>query len=131
MRRRRLLLGLGAVVLLGLASFCVIAFAVPRSGVTLENYERIQVGMTLPEVEGILGTPVDGYFMDEDENVLYLADVVDDESGELSKLNILWVGDDVVVRVTLDSRKQVHSKSIEKKAHPSTLFARLRRLLPW
>jgi hypothetical protein len=61
MRKRRLLLvGVGALALLGLAAFWLIADALPRPGITERNYRRIQMGMTLEEVQGILGEPPSG-----------------------------------------------------------------------
>jgi hypothetical protein len=52
-RRRLLLVGLAAVVLLGCGLFAWLQL--PRPGVTRANYERIQEGMTPEEVKAILG----------------------------------------------------------------------------
>src|SRR5689334_5221586 len=58
MRRRRLLLVAGVVLLLGLAALPVVWQALPpRQGVTPENFYRIRRGMTEQEVEAILGGP--------------------------------------------------------------------------
>jgi hypothetical protein len=56
MRRRRLLLGAGLLALLGLAGLVLAAWLTrPQPGVTEENYGRITYGMTLAEVQGLLG----------------------------------------------------------------------------
>src|SRR5580704_4627317 len=54
MRRRRLLLGTVVMLAAGLlAAWLDYAGA----GITLENYERIQTGMTLEDVQAVLGGP--------------------------------------------------------------------------
>jgi hypothetical protein len=53
--RRLLLFGLPAALL---ASAIAAALLWPRTAITRENAARIQVGMTLAEVESILGGPV-------------------------------------------------------------------------
>ena len=61
-RRRFLLVGAGVLALLGVAGFLVV-WAVLRSGdrITEGNYERIREGMTLAEVEALLGGPPGDY----------------------------------------------------------------------
>ena len=60
-RRRRLLLRVGAVVLLGLAGFALLLWLTsPVPGVvSWENYRRLRIGMSSSEVEALLGTPQD------------------------------------------------------------------------
>jgi hypothetical protein len=53
MRRRRLLVALGAVLL----AVAVAALLLPRPGVTRSNFDRIKKGMPRGEVERILGGP--------------------------------------------------------------------------
>jgi hypothetical protein len=58
MSRRRLLLMFGflvVLVMLGVGEF--VLWAQPRTAITRENAAKIQVGMTLAEVEAILGGP--------------------------------------------------------------------------
>jgi hypothetical protein len=56
MRRKRLLLGVFvAVGAVALGSLTVVVLTRPRPGVTKENYGRITYGMTLAEVQGLLG----------------------------------------------------------------------------
>ena len=62
MRRRRLLLGSGALALLGLAGMLVVTQLL-RAGpaITPASYERIREGMTEAEVEAVLGGPPGDY----------------------------------------------------------------------
>jgi hypothetical protein len=53
-RRRLLLFGATVLALLGVAGYFL--FCCPER-VTLENYEKVKVGMTLEGVEDILGPP--------------------------------------------------------------------------
>jgi hypothetical protein len=57
MRRRPLLLGAGLLALVGVAGASYLWATYPRSGVTRGNFERIHDGMTLSEVEALLGEP--------------------------------------------------------------------------
>jgi hypothetical protein len=60
MRRRKWLLIVTALALLGVAGFFLFLWATstaPVSGVTLENFRRLRVGMSSSEVEGLLGKP--------------------------------------------------------------------------
>ena len=59
MHRPRLLRWAGALALLGLVVALVVWLMSPRPGTTLVNYQRIQNGMTLAEVEAVLGRPAD------------------------------------------------------------------------
>jgi hypothetical protein len=73
MRRRRLrwvlaLAGLGVVIVAG----AVVLWPHPPSRITRENFDRIKVGMSRPEVEAILGPPGD-YRMGP---TLYFLDVI-------------------------------------------------------
>jgi hypothetical protein len=58
MRRRRLLLVAGALALLGLAGLATFLWlTTPPPGVSRDNFYRLRKGMTLQEVEAILGEP--------------------------------------------------------------------------
>jgi hypothetical protein len=60
MRRRRLLLGAGALALLVLGLACWFAFVLPPApppGVTEGNFYRLRLGMAEADVEAVLGTP--------------------------------------------------------------------------
>jgi hypothetical protein len=58
-RRRLLLVGLGALALLGCG--LIVWLTYPRHRLNQASYERIEVGMTLEEVEAILGGPAADY----------------------------------------------------------------------
>src|SRR5262249_29487410 len=58
MGRRRLLIGCGAAILLAVAGFAFVHWlTTPPPGVTLENFRRLRQGMTISEVEALLGEP--------------------------------------------------------------------------
>jgi hypothetical protein len=60
MRRRRLLVGLGAVALLGVAGLLIWS-ARPTPAVTWENFRLLRMGMSPKDVEALLGEPHDVY----------------------------------------------------------------------
>jgi hypothetical protein len=55
LRRRRVLLW--ALLILALVYLLLVILSLPWTGVNSDSYERIESGMTLKEVEGILGGP--------------------------------------------------------------------------
>jgi hypothetical protein len=57
MRKRVLLVTVPGLALLGLAGGLLFWINLNRPGVTQANYERIQKGMPLAEVEALLGRP--------------------------------------------------------------------------
>jgi hypothetical protein len=60
MRRRRLLLGAGALALVGLGGLSLFLFLLPdrgEPGINLENFHRLRAGMPLQEVQAIMGRP--------------------------------------------------------------------------
>lgn len=60
MRRRRLLLVVGAVVLLGMAGFVLLLWLTsqaPAPGITWDNFRRLRMGMSVGDVEALLGEP--------------------------------------------------------------------------
>ena len=57
-RRLRLLLGVGAVVLLGVAGFALVLWLIsPTPRVSMENFRRLRKGMSERYVEALLGKP--------------------------------------------------------------------------
>jgi hypothetical protein len=139
MRKRRLLVGVGALVLLVVVGWLAVAWLAPsRPGITRENYERIQQGMTQHEVERLLGEPgQDGLALlltgpehESDALATSLSEIDDLVWGEPPTCLVLgWVGRDVIVLVRFDngrvSRKDILSRPQQ------TFLGRLRRLLPW
>ena len=63
MCRRRVLLGLGALILLGAAAWVTTSLLPTKQkhNITEDGYERIKKGMTLAEVEAIMGGPAGNY----------------------------------------------------------------------
>jgi hypothetical protein len=58
MRRRKLLLGVGALAFLGMAGFVLLIWlTTPTPGVTWENYRRLRRGMSIGDVQALLGEP--------------------------------------------------------------------------
>jgi hypothetical protein len=115
MNRCRLLLGAGALALLGLTVVASLLL-IPRQrpgvpGVTRANYKRITTGMSKGEVEAILGGPGRGV----------------DQSGFLVWNR--WTGTDVEIDVGFADDK-VYAKDLGELP-PSTFWNGLRRLLPW
>jgi hypothetical protein len=110
MRRRGLLLGVGALALIGLGAFAHIYFHALWSGegITEENCERIQLGMTEAEVEAIFGCPAGNYSgkkVDKLANLVRLLKVV--EENDTDHISRVWVGNDVAILVTFGSGRVV------------------------
>jgi hypothetical protein len=57
MRRRRLLLAVGMVVLLGVAGFGLHWLTRPTPGITWDNFRRLRKGLSAKDVEALLGEP--------------------------------------------------------------------------
>jgi hypothetical protein len=127
-RRRLLLVVLGAVGLLvgGLAAW----LQLPRPGVTRANYERIQEGMTLPEVAGILGGPPGNYSrFPDNEAGLWALDWADPELGlQYFRGREACVGTELAVAVWFNDQGRVRRKAAFEVPEP-TFLDRLRRLL--
>jgi hypothetical protein len=108
MRWRRLLLGLGAVVLVGVAGLWLTSRA---------NYNRIDRGMTLAEVEVILGSP--GMHINRGPEHPKAGDYV---------FCSLWSGQEMDVWVFFDS----HYRVVRSECYGRDSWVdRLRHLLPW
>lgn len=119
MRRKRLLqwafVAVGAVAL-GLVT--VVFLARPRPGVTEENYGRITYGMTLAEVQGLMGGEWECW--ERNGNTFILA----------------WRGDALTVNVSFRAGR-VYQRARMKDGQgwsevpPEPFPARLLHLLPW
>jgi hypothetical protein len=75
---------------LGLAAFWGVRLLTPRHRINRESLEKIQVGMTLEEVEAILGVPPGDYATKE--------------------CGIAWVGDEGAIHVMLTPEGRVSYK---------------------
>jgi hypothetical protein len=125
MRRRRLLLGAGAVVLLGAVGFVLyLRLNTPAPGVTPENFRWLRLGMSLAEAEDRLGGPG-----------------VECSAGGGSVKR--WRGDRVIISLTIDEDERIEfGRLIDYQSkHPweadsenmeeGTFLTRLRTWLPW
>jgi hypothetical protein len=119
MRRKRLLLwAFVAVGAMALGLLTVVVLPSPRPGVTRENYRRITYGMTLAEVEGLLGG--EGEELEPMGNTFVRT----------------WRGDGLTVYVSfqggrVSQRAWMKDGQGESEAPPESFLARLLHLLPW
>jgi hypothetical protein len=116
MPRRRLLLGAGALALLGLAAWTWLL--VPPDPISPEGAARIREGMTIEEVEGVLGGGK--AFLEYPSGLLHSTAV--------------WEGDGGLVTVYFvgrDSESRVSGTAEFTRREPRRFLDRLRRLLPW
>jgi hypothetical protein len=128
-RQRTLLLGAGSLALLGLAAGPVVWLACPRPAVTPENFRRLRLGMTRPQVERILGQPrgagaVDCSLVWEGEGVRVTLDFAEPGGG-----GTLVTGDLTFLRS--GAREAVRLPAHLGGEDEETFLDRLRRLLPW
>jgi hypothetical protein len=101
--RVRLLLAGGVPAILGLFLF----FIWPYDAISPASCERIQEGMTLPEVEVILGGPSGAYTRDGNDWSMGML------SGGLRQINhrrLVWVIDNGGIRVDFDQHGKVALK---------------------
>ena len=128
-RRWRLWVAGGA----GLAALAILWLACAlRPGITQANYERIRVGMTLPEVEDRLGGPPGNYSRIPDKEAGLWT--IDPNRPGLNRQFFIgrevWIGDELAVAVWFDERGRV----VRKESYPTlgrSLLQRLRDLLGW
>jgi hypothetical protein len=118
MSRRLLLFPFLAAVLVGLAFVVWLLWSRPTA-INRENAAKIQEGMTLAEVEAVLGGPPR-----DDGNGVLAFQRVDGSEGTMtrselrSEMNQLpdvkqWLSDEVLVEVTLDHAGRVASTTID------------------
>jgi hypothetical protein len=105
---------------------------VPRPGMTKANYERIRLGMTLAEVEGILGGPAGDY--SRRCTAERFPALVGGDGGDVVNLPDgtwkCWRSDEGEVGVLLTPDEHVAWKEAQEYV-PAPFLDRLRRLLPW
>jgi hypothetical protein len=129
MRRRRLLLRAGVLALLGLAAGLAVWLAYPRPRVTPENFRRLRLGMTRPQVERILGPPhragaVVYSLLWEGDGVRVTLDFSEPGGG-----GTLDMGDLTFLRTGV--RESVRLPASLGGDDEETFLDRLRRLFPW
>jgi hypothetical protein len=113
-KRTRELWLAGFVLFVTCVAGYVVWLAWPRPGITESNCARIQVGMTLEEVEALLGGPAGSEFREAyDPAVRWRA----------------WEGPAIRASIAFDSRGKVVYKTIRFQAPETWWFERWRRLL--
>jgi hypothetical protein len=131
MSRRRLLLGMGSVALLGVAGFVLLLWlTTPTPGVTWENFRRLRKGMSARHVEAVLG---EQSLPDVKQGIYTLR---------------LWRGEEVAMSLTFESgvlhhgsafpaqylgqtviKGYVHGEQVPSSPAEETFLDRIRRLL--
>jgi hypothetical protein len=121
MRRRRLLLGAGVLALLGLVAVSALIRLQPFwPEVSRANYDRIQTGMTLDQVEFLLGGPPGDYGA-WGRSGHYVAPRVAqlDDKGQITGWAYRWAGRPQVLTVYFDGGAgRVVRKEIELTFSP-------------
>jgi hypothetical protein len=136
-RRTRHLLSLSLPVLVALAAAAWLLW--PRTAITRENFDRIEVGMTLAEVEAILGGPpreeATGPFVprDGDPDSVWITHefmVIIGPGAPAFPADRGWAAHSLLVWVTFDAEGRVSAKNclpVRRATEP--LLDRLRRWL--
>jgi hypothetical protein len=107
--KRRVVLAVAVLLGLGLVGLlAVMGMSHPRHGVTRQNAERVQVGMTRGEIERCLGGPAGDYSRGEALPV-YGYKLLDGRE---------WVGDDCAVHVWFDPDEKATKCAVVDVAQP-------------
>ena len=129
MRNRRFwLLGMaGSACLVALGIVWLLEF---RSGITKSNYRRIREGMTLQEVETVLGGPPGNYsrFPDKEAGLWTIDADRPDLNREFFIGREVWVGNELAVAVWFNDEERVQKKEVNQMPKRD-LLQRLRDLL--
>ena len=104
MRRKRLLLIVGCLTAMLLATYGILRLTAPRPKLTLDNMEAIEDGMTLQEVEKILGAPAGNYSSLRDAEAADLPQCYD-KPGDKN-----WVDDQMWLGVRFDEAGNVKAR---------------------
>lgn len=131
-KRRRLLWLAAALAAVLLGAYALLWWTAPR--VTGANFERIEVGMMLAEVEALLGGPAGNYADDELVFGSYPELFEGWPNDRLSDDYREWLGPDVAILVKLDAGGRVVAKVCGETARwvnnsRSDLLSKLRRWL--
>ena len=129
MRKRRFwLLGTaGCACLVALGIVWLLEF---RSGITKSNYRRIREGMTLQEVQSLLGGPPGNYsrFPEKEAGLWTIDPDRPDLNREFFIGREVWIGNELAVAVWFDEQERVHKKEMYEMPQGDWL-QRLRDLL--
>lgn len=102
MRKRLFATGLIAVV--GMFALVVIWFVLPRDRISESNCELIHEGMTLHEVEAVLGGPEGAYTFDGND---WSHGMLHNGVRQIGHTRRVWVGDDGCIRIDFDADERV------------------------
>ena len=112
--------------------FLVVHHVYAWYGLTQANYQRIREGMTLPEVEGLLGGPPGNYSRIPDKEAGLWT--IDPDRPDLNRQFFIgrevWVGNELAVAVWFDD----HGRVARKESYETLdrgLLQRFRDLLGW
>jgi hypothetical protein len=133
MNRRRLLLGAGALALLGLAGVAVVRLAGPSPRINRESYDQIRPGMTRQQVEHIIGAAPGDYRRAGGRAVYFeRPELPDPQATTVGLEEEVWIGEEAAILVGFDARGLAADKQFATMPHgDETFLDRLRRLLPW
>jgi hypothetical protein len=141
MKKKRLLLGaFVAVGAVALGSLTIVVLDRPSPGVTEENYDRITYGMTLAEVQGLLGgegeeaDPMSDTFIRPPIGMMRAIWAAGKPMGNTFVRT--WCGDGLTVYVSFEDgrvtqRPWVKDGQGESGVPPEPFLDRLVRQLPW
>jgi hypothetical protein len=136
--RKRILLGVGVVAGLAVLGVVGLWLAIPKHPINREGLGKIRAGMSLPEVEAVLGRPPGNYRTGEVdldlsqqtgefENVMFAPEVV---LGKRHFRHEWWQGDEGNLWVCFDEQDRVVTKEFTPGVcRPPDMFAWLRRWL--
>jgi hypothetical protein len=130
MSRKKLCLGLSLVTLTA-AGLIALRLTTPRHRINEENFNKLRLGMTKPEVEALFGVPAGDY--DEGRN-----DFFDHRSEQQRQADWAgnggaptdWGSNGFIAHVWFDENGKVnHWTFVQWDPAPRSIFDRLRRLL--
>src|SRR5262245_24893379 len=135
MSRRRVLLGLAALALLGAAASVTIPLLPTRRShnITEDGYEQIKEGMTLAEVEAIMGGPADNYTSGRYDRKIGIAGgaayyPLDEEN---PARDAQWIGEERWVGVVIYRDRVLTKYWGEVYRVEITILDRIGKLIPW
>jgi hypothetical protein len=134
---RRLLLGAGLLALLGVTG-TLLPLMLPRrgAGIAQANYERLREGMTLDEVQAILGDPAGDYTGGQCEPLSRpLISISQSKNIRVIPRPVTrrqWISDQGCICVGFTQGGQICRKAfLPVERQYTTFLDRLRRVLPW
>jgi len=102
--RKRLLVVTGLLAILGVSAFVVVWLVLPRDRISESNCQLIREGMSLLEVEAVLGGPAGAYTSDGKDWSMGMLSNGMRQTGHTVQV---WVGDDGGIRIEFDEDERV------------------------